>query len=291
MSIDLHIHSTFSDGSMTPAELVRLARQSRLSAIAVTDHDTTDGIEEAMEAGRALGVTVISGVELSVKLGDINLHLLGYLFDSRQQDFLQALQRVQEGRLVRNGLILEALRRQGVSIQPSELMEVAGPGQCGRPHIAQLMIAKGAVKTLDEAFERYLGQGGSAYVPRFIYSAGDAIALIHRAGGLAVLAHPQLLEKTGQNFPGVIAELHRLGLDGVEVYYPSHSRQFRKMLQRLTEKHGLLKTGGSDYHGAIRPGTTLAGGKGCFVSDQLLVEMLARLAAERNIQATEPTIQ
>ena len=287
MSIDLHIHSTFSDGSMTPTELVRLARQRRLSAIAITDHDTTDGVDEATEAGRGAGLTVLSGVELSVKLESTTLHLLGYLFDHRQPEFLQALQSLQEGRLTRNRRILEALRQQGIEIELDELLEIAGPGQSGRPHIARLLIGKGVVRTMDEAFDVFLGQGGSAYVPRFIYSAAEAISLIHRAGGLAVLAHPQQLEKSGGNISRIVTTLHRQRLDGIEVYYPTHSRQFRKTLLRLAQQHDLLRTGGSDYHGAIRPGTTLAGGRNCAVPDQLLAEMYERLARRRETLATE----
>lgn len=273
---------------MTPAELVRLARQRRLSAIAITDHDTTAGTDLAVEAGNRLGLTVVPGIELSVKHDNINLHLLGYYIDHRQPDFLQALHQLQDGRLTRNRRILEVLRQQGVAIELSELLEVSGPGQSGRPHIAQLLIKRGVVKTMDEAFAVFLGQGGSAYVPRFIFSSAEAIALIHRAGGLAVLAHPQQLEKMAGNFARTIAELHRQGLDGLEVHYPTHSRPFRKLLQRLVDKHDLLKTGGSDYHGTIRPGTTLAGGKNCVVPDQLLVEMTARWArrsGEKNVPA------
>ncbi len=281
MSIDLHIHSTFSDGSMTPTEIVQLARQRRLSAVAITDHDTTDGVDEAMEAGRELELTVIAGVELSVKLGTNTLHLLGYLFDHRQPGFLEALHCLQEGRLKRNCQILEALRLQGIAIELDELLKIAGPGQSGRPHIAQILIGKGVVRSMDEAFEIFLGEGGSAYVPRFIFPAAEAISLIHSAGGLAVLAHPQQLEKSGGNLTRIVSDLHRQGLDGIEVYYPTHSRQFRKMLMRLAQKHDLLRTGGSDYHGAIRPGTTLAGGRNCAVPDQLLAEMQARLDRQR----------
>jgi len=287
MSIDLHIHSTFSDGSMTPTELVHLARHRKLSAIAITDHDTTDGIDEAIEAGSRLGLAVIPGIELSVKHGSINLHLLGYFFDHKQPEFLQALHKLQEGRLTRNRRILEILRQQGVDIELAELLKVAGPGQSGRPHIAQLLIGKGVVKTMDEAFAIFLRPGDSAYVTRVIFTGAEAIALIHQAGGLAVLAHPQQLEKSTGNFARIIADLHSQGLDGIEVYYPTHSRQFRKLLQRLVEKHDLLKTGGSDYHGAIRPGTTLAGGKNCVVPDLLLVEMTERAKNFSPLRFTE----
>lgn len=287
MSIDLHIHSSFSDGSMTPTELVRYARRKGLSAIAITDHDTIDGIDEACEAGGRLGVTVISGIELSVKYCSLTLHLLGYLFEHEQPEFLQALHSLQDGRLERNQKILGNLRRQGIEVQLQELLRISGPGQSGRPHIAKLLIGKGVVRTMDEAFEKYLGQGGSAYVPRFVFPAAEAISLIHKAGGLAVLAHPQQLEKSGGNFPEVIADLCGQGLDGIEVYYPTHSRQFRKMLLRLTQKFDLLATGGSDYHGTIRPGTTLAGGKNCSVPDALLILMEQRIADKRHLFKTD----
>lgn len=287
MSIDLHIHSSFSDGSMTPAEIVQMARQRKLSAIAITDHDTTEGVDEAIEAGSREGLTVVSGIELSVKFGAATLHLLGYLLDHRHPDFLQALHSLQEGRLTRNRRILDALRQQGIPIELDELLRTAGHGQSGRPHIAQILIDKGVVRSMDEAFACFLGEGGSAYVPRFIFPAVEAISLIHRAGGLAVLAHPQQLGRSGGNFARIIADLHRQGLDGVEVYYPTHSRQFRKALLRLAQQHDLLRTGGSDFHGAIRPGTTMAGGKSCHVPDQLLVEMHERLARLQKMPISE----
>ena len=261
---------------MTPTELVKYAHKRGLSAISITDHDAIDGINEAVDAGEEVGVAIVPGIELSVKHCDLTLHILGYYFNHEQNDFLQALRRLQDGRLERNQEILKILSRLGVNIHPDELAEVSGQGQTGRPHIAQLLIRKGAVRTMDEAFDKYLGQRGAAYVPRFVFPAGDAIALIHNAGGLAVLAHPQQLEKTGENFPKVIESLCHQGLDGIEVYYPTHSRQFRKMLLRFVKKHDLIITGGSDYHGNIRPGSTLAGGKKCSVPANLLQEMAKR---------------
>lgn len=281
MSIDLHIHSTFSDGSMTPTQLVQYARKKGLSAIAITDHDAIDGIDEASDAGKRLGVSVAPGIEFSVEQCGLTLHLLGYLFDHKQPDFLEALRKLQEGRVERNQKILNILRLQGIAIQFSELLRVSGQGQSGRPHIAQLLIRKGVVNSMDEAFNKYLGQGRSAYVPRFVFPAAEAISLIHKAGGLAVLAHPQQLEKMGGNFSEVIAELSRQGLDGIEVYYPTHSRQYRKILLNIANKLDLLATGGSDYHGAIRPGSTLAGGRNCSVPDDLLIRMVQRLETSR----------
>jgi 3',5'-nucleoside bisphosphate phosphatase len=277
MIIDLHIHSTFSDGSMSPTELVEYAYRQGLAAISITDHDTIDGIKEAACAGKRLGVEVVEGLELSIKHRGKELHLLGYLFKTDENALHLALQRLQAARLDRNSRILTKLDDLGVKIELSDLEKVSGHGQCGRPHIAQLLIQKGVVKNMDEAFEKYLASGGSAYAQRQVLQAGEAIAMIKNAGGLAVLAHPQQLEKSGQDVGTLIGVLRAEGLDGVEVYYPTHSRHFKKKLIALAKKHDLLITGGSDYHGSIRPGTTLAGGKNCSVSIQLLEEMKQRL--------------
>jgi predicted metal-dependent phosphoesterase TrpH len=282
MSIDLHTHSTSSDGTMTPAELVKYAHKKGLAAIAITDHDTIDGIAEAIDVGSVLGIEVVPGIELSVKYFGHNVHLLGYLFDRQQEELLVALELLQAGRIERNKKIVAKLNSLGLAIQFSELKRSAGPGQNGRPHIAKLMIQKGFVRTMDEAFEKYLGQGGLAYVSRFAYCVEDAIALIRNAGGIAVLAHPFQLDKAVENLPDDLHQLRDMGLDGIEVYYPTHSRQFKKRLIALAEKNSLLLTGGSDYHGSIRPGTTLAGGKNVSVPSELLVKMKDRVEQNRN---------
>jgi predicted metal-dependent phosphoesterase TrpH len=283
MSIDLHTHSTTSDGTMSPADLVKYAHKKGLSAIAITDHDTIDGIDEGVATGNILGLEVVPGIELSVKYGDHNVHLLGYLFDWQHKDLHVGLTQLQAGRFERNKKIIAKLNMLGLTIQFSELKKSAGPGQNGRPHIARLMIQKGFVRTMDEAFEKYLGHGGLAYVSRFVYGVRDAIALIKNAGGVAVLAHPFQLDKVVDNFANELYQLRAMGLDGIEVYYPTHSRQFRKRLISLAEKHSLLLTGGSDYHGSIRPGTTLAGGKNVSVPSELLVKMKERVEQNRNI--------
>lgn len=287
MLIDLHIHSSFSDGSMSPSELVTYASRQGLAAIAITDHDTIDGIEEATCAGKRLGVEVIEGLELSIKHREKEVHLLGYLFRTEENALLLALQRLQAARLERNHNILAKLYDLGVKIEMPDLEKISGHGQCGRPHIAQLLIQKGVVKNMDEAFERYLARDGLAYVPRHVLQADEAIAMIKNAGGLAVLAHPQQIEKSGEDVSAAIASLHAKGLDGIEVYYPTHSRRFRKKLLAIAKKHNLLLTGGSDYHGSIRPGTTLAGGKNCSVAKQLLDEMKQRLGKKSVPSSTE----
>lgn len=283
MSIDLHAHSTTSDGTMSPAELVKYAHKKGLSAIAITDHDTIDGIAEAVAVGNILGVEVVPGIELSVKYSDLNVHLLGYLFDCQNRELQVALHQVQAGRIERNKRIIANLNSLGFAIPFSELQKSAGSGQNGRPHIARLMLEKGFVRTMDEAFEKYLGHGGLAYVTRFVFGLKEAIALIKNAGGVAVLAHPLQLDKLVDNLPQVLHQMRDMGLDGIEVYYPNHSRQFRKRLIIIAEEHCLLMTGGSDYHGAIRPGTTLAGGKNVSVPAQLLIKMKQRVAENRDI--------
>ncbi len=287
MSIDLHIHSTFSDGSMSPTELVQYAQQRGLAAISLTDHDTIEGIEEAMRVGNQLGVEVVPGLELSIKHGDCAVHLLGYFFRPSDEALSLALQRLQSGRLERNKVILANLNRLGVDIHLQELEKKSGHGQSGRPHIAQILMQKGVVKNMDEAFHRYLAKGGLAYAPRYELQADEAIAMIANAGGLAVLAHPQQIEKSGEDVNVVLGKLRTAGLAGVEVYYPTHSRQFKKKLQTMAKKLDLLITGGSDYHGAIRPGTTLAGGRNCSVPKHLLETMKRHLENNQLLVSTE----
>lgn len=270
MSIDLHIHTTASDGSHTPTEIVRLAARKGLKAIAITDHDTIDGIDEAVSEGKKVGLEVLGGLELSVKLSEVNIHLLGYLFDKGDNQLLAALGEIQDARQKRNQQILKELQSLDFPIESTELQRISTSGQTGRPHIAKLLINKKVVATMDEAFEKYLGQGAVAYVPRKIYDVEDAIQIIKNAGGVAVVAHPFQIEKSGEDTLQILEKLITLGLDGVEVYYPNHSKSFKKQLLSYAKKRSLLVTGGSDYHGDIRPGTSLAGGKNVSVPYELL---------------------
>jgi len=285
MSIDLHIHSTSSDGTMSPADLVKYAYQKGLSAIAITDHDTIAGVDEAVAAGSALGIEVVPGIELSAKYTEHNVHLLGYLFDYQNKDLLVSLGRLQTGRLERNKKIIAKLNALGLVFDSRDLLQSAGEGQKGRPHIARLMIESGYVQNMDHAFEKYLGKGGLAYTARLVYDARDVIALIKNAGGVVVLAHPLQLDKSVDDFNQALHRLCDMGLDGIEVYYPNHSRQFKKRLVALADKYSLLMTGGSDFHGSIRPGTTLAGGKNVSVPAQLLVKMKERVKEVQKINS------
>lgn len=277
MSIDLHIHSSYSDGSLSPDELVRLAHKKGLKAISLTDHDSVEGVEEAVHLGKGLGLEVVSGLELSVGYGQITVHLLGYGVDIWNNELFDALALVQKVRTVRNHGIVKKLNDLGIAITLEEVEALRVQGLTGRPHFAKLMVKKGVVRTIDEAFSRYLAFGAVAYVKREVLTIEEAIRKIHRAGGLAVLAHPSQVVKRGYNIEKVTRELVALELDGLEVYYPSHTRSFRKQLLSLVDKYNLIATGGSDYHGDIRPGTTLAGGSNVHVPLSVLTKLQTAL--------------
>lgn len=273
MSIDLHIHSLFSDGTYTPTEIVRLARQRGLVAISITDHDTLSGTEEAIEAAGEYGIEVVSGIELSVYHNDIQMHILGYFLDHNDIILNDKIRKLQIARNERNIKIIEKLNDLGVMISYDEVAAVSKVGQTGRPHIAKILHKKGLVKNFNEAFDNYLRKDAPAYVPRFVYSAEEAINMISNAGGFSVLAHPTQIDPTFTRLPEIVDELVKLGLDGLELYYPTHSGKIRKRIRKLTKKHDLLFTGGSDYHGEIRPGTSLAGGINVYVPLELLDKM------------------
>ena len=252
--IDLHIHSTYSDGVLKPAELVDLAKSQGLSAISITDHDTADGAGEAIQRGLEKGIEVISGIEISSWHGDTSMHILGYLFRSDDERFNSRLQLLQQGRETRNIRIIENLNKLGITVELEELLHYSEYGQTGRPHIARLLVDKGIAKTVDLAFKYYLGRGAAAYAERFRFSARDAIAMIREAGGVAVLAHPSSLDPSLRSTPSLLKDLHKVGLNGVEVYYPSHSSKAVKALLKMAGDIGLLITGGSDFHGPERSG-------------------------------------
>lgn len=271
--IDLHLHSTFSDGTYSPEELVRMASEAGLKAVSVTDHDTVDGTGEAMSAGNKYGVRVISGVELSVFLDDFHFHLLGYNFDWRNQQLGEKLRLLQESRNRRNVEIIRKLQGLGISVTEDELREISTGGQTGRPHIARLLVAKNLVRDIDQAFELYLRKGKPGYARRLVYHVAEAISIIHQSGGGAVLAHPSQISRSVPLLDELLTLLKSKGLDGIETYYPTQQGSFLKKLRRLAAAHGLFETGGSDYHGTIRPDKTIAGTKGNVVPVELLEQM------------------
>jgi 3',5'-nucleoside bisphosphate phosphatase len=277
MSIDLHIHSIYSDGSQTPAELVRLAAGRRLSAISITDHDTMAGTVEALDTGEEQGVEVIPGLEISILHGDIYAHILGYGMERDDPDLIAGLSRIQKARDERNVKIIRKIVKLGIPITLEEVQGVSRVGQTGRPHIAKVLMAHGVVNNIIAAFENFLKKGAPAYVPRFVFDAEEAISMIKKAGGVAVLAHPIQIDQTLQSMPDLVAQLVGFGLDGIELFYPSQSANIRKKIRTIADRYKLIYTGGSDYHGDIRPGSHLAGGKNVVVPLTVLSALRGRI--------------
>lgn len=241
--VDLHVHSTASDGVLAPAQVVAAARSARLSAIALTDHDTMAGVDEAVAAGDAAGVRVIRGVELSAHDGPAEIHVLA-LHVSRPAPLESTLSAFRGARELRARKIVDSLNHLGVNADFESVMTEAAGGSVGRPHIARAMIRAGSVRDAREAFDRYLGAGRPAFVPKDRLEIRDAIALAHASGAIAIWAHP--------GFEGRRARLEPLvgmGLDGLEVRHPSHGGEDVKRLGALAEFFGLLSSGGSDWHG------------------------------------------
>lgn len=259
--VDLHTHSTASDGSLTPREVVTLARERGLTAVALTDHDTTDGLPEAIQTGADVGIEVIPGIEISAAYPDGTMHILGYFIDFRQSFFMQGIKVLKQARAERNPRIVEKLNRLGLPLSMAQVRRFSGGDQIGRPHIAQALVAQGYVKDAQEAFDRYLRQGGPAYVAKFRLPPAEAIGLIRGAGGIPVLAHPFTLGLTSlAALKRLLQQLQELGLAGLEVYYPEHSPALQADYLRLAQDLGLLVTGGSDFHGAVKPEIELGRG-------------------------------
>jgi hypothetical protein len=264
LTCDLHTHSTASDGTDTPRNLPLLVKQAGLAAFALTDHDTTAGLEEARKAAEELGIGFIPGVELSADPDVFNtgesigtLHLLGYAIAPRNKGLLDLCEQLRKVRAQRNPAILAKLNGLGVRITVDEVIAAATLEQStgdqaviGRPHIARVLIEKGYVRTMHEAFQKYLGMQGAAYVRKDRLKAQRAIDAIHQAGGVAVLAHPVQLKLDEESLEHTLAALVDLGLDGIEVLHSDHEPVDVERFTTLAERFNLLTTGGSDYHGS-----------------------------------------
>jgi predicted metal-dependent phosphoesterase TrpH len=245
MRIDLHMHSTYSDGLNPPAVLIRIALEKRLGAISLTDHDCLDGVGEAIEAGRAAGIEVLSGVELSCEFEGRDLHILGYGVDPDHREFQEMLRRFRETRHNRGLQIIEKLNALGLAVDPDDVVRKSGEGALGRPHIAAVLVDKGIVSTPAEAFEKYIAEGGPAYVPKYKMTPSEAIRYIRTAGGLAFIAHPGIFLENDEELYTLLAE----GFDGIEVHHPKHTPDIARRLGAIAQAQGLLTSGGSDFHG------------------------------------------
>lgn len=242
--VDLHTHSTASDGTLPPAEVIRAAEQCGLAAIALTDHDTVDGVRAAREAGALSGIRVISGVELSASDGEREVHLLA-LHVSRLDALENHLLALRASRHTRAGRIVEKLNSLGIPLTLDEVLQESNGGAVGRPHVARVLIARGVVPDFRDAFVRYLGANGSAFVPKEKLSVEDAIGIAHEAGAIAVWAHPGDGGRRER-----LEILVAAGLDGIEIRHPSHSAEDIKRLRALADFFNLLPSGGSDWHGS-----------------------------------------
>ncbi len=248
---DLHIHTHFSDGTSSPQEVVNEAVAAGLSCISITDHDTIDGVAPTCAIAQSLNLEIIAGIELSSEISGKDIHILGYLMDSHDSVFQEQLKKMQNIRKERIKLMIEKLKAHGIgNIVASEVFALTQSHSVGRPHLAAILKQKGWVASIPEAFDKYIAEGRSAYVAKFKQSPQEAIALIRRAGGVAVLAHPMV-----NNRDEIIPSLVEAGLQGIEVYYPNCSQTITKFYEGIAKKYNLVTTGGCDGHGKARPNT------------------------------------
>lgn len=248
--VDFHSHTVHSDGTLTAAQLVELAKQKGIKALALTDHDTTSGLEEAMAAGERLGVELIPGIEISVVYDPGTMHILGYFIDHRAEKLQKAIRRLQEDRNERNPQIVTKLNALGMNITLEEVEQESGGGQVGRPHFARVLVKRGYVRDFEEAFEKYLSKNAPAYVDKRRVSPEDGIRMIREAGGIAVLAHPKLLRaRRPREFDEVLDRLVASGLGGIEAYSSCQNEQEARQFRAAGEARHIFVTGGSDFHG------------------------------------------
>jgi predicted metal-dependent phosphoesterase TrpH len=280
--VDLHIHTTVSDGRYSPAEIVQKAAEAGLKIIAITDHDSVGGVASALEAARDFPpLKVIPGVEISTDVPQGEVHMLGYFIDYNNKELLTRLEAMRNSRKNRAQQMIARLDDLGLAIEWRRVQEIAGSGTVGRPHIAQALLEKGYIASLKEAFNKYIGWGGPAYVRREKMAPQEAVELILRASGLPVLAHPL----TVSDHETLIAELVPDGLAGIEAYYGEFTAEEISKLVSLADKHGLIATGGSDYHGLDDNAETMLGGADVPME---AVEKLISLAEQRMLRTANP---
>ena len=270
---DLHTHSTFSDGTNSITQNIRLALERGLEGIGITDHDTTDGFDEARAAAEGTGLEVVPGIEFSAEYEGASLHILAYWIDPTRQGLREELKRLTDTRFRRGELMVEKLQELGYDISFDRVRQIAGDDLIARPHVAQAMVEAGIVQVEKEAFDRFISDGGIAYVPKHALDPSDALTLIRDAGGACVLAHPGMWKGSGSVPDGLIEQMAGGGMAGLEVDHPDHDDQQRARYRAMAESLGLVPTGASDCHGA-RYGYRLAC---CTTPAELVRELQARV--------------
>ena len=279
-TVDLHLHTTASDGRLSPTELMNLLGERGLRIVSITDHDSTEGLTEAYEAKRQIpNLELIPGIELSADAGDSEIHVLGYFLDWKNLDFQRVLAGFRQGRIGRGQAMVERLEELGLPVAWERVLHFAGDGAVGRPHIALAMVERGYVPGVREAFDLYLGREGPAYVERQKLSPEDAVRMISGVGGAAVMAHPSYVN----NLESHLMRMKDAGLAGMEVYYSNYSPKLVGQLREIAKRFDLLTCGGSDYHALGREDETLPGHTGP------PEEVVEALYARRPSGAASPT--
>lgn len=280
--IDLHVHTTASDGTCTPEEVVERARAAGLTAVAITDHDTMAGVAPAIAAGDRLGVEVIPGIEISADYQDEDTHVLGYGLDPGAPALRRVLDWVREDRRQRNEKVAALMRRDGISVS-LEALEAEHPGgTIGRPHFARVLVEQGRAASVSDAFARYLNPGKRYYLSRSYLPMAEAVEIIRRCGGVAVLAHPLQYGYSRAQLRALAAYAAGLGVAGMEIYYTGYGPKDRAGLLGLAEEFGLFATGGSDFHGKNKPDIALGAGRGALsVPASCLTELKRRIEEAR----------
>jgi len=275
--IDLHSHSSCSDGSDTPEEVVELAAAAGCSALALTDHDGLEGVAAASARAEELGIELVPGCEVSSAFSPGSMHVLCYFIDAGSQPLASELARLRDDRALRNERLLARLAELGMPVSPAELDEEAAGGIAGRPHVAALLVRKGFADSPEDAFNRFLGKGAAAYVSKARLEPHDVIDLVAASGGVSVVAHPLSLGLEPAELESTLAGLADAGLGGVECYYGRYEPEVRAELVALARRYGLVPTGGSDYHGRYKPDLRLGVGTGDLaVPEAVLDELRAR---------------
>ncbi|MFV0464766.1 MAG: PHP domain-containing protein [Lachnospiraceae bacterium] len=281
--VDLHVHSSESDGTFTPRALAKEAFKQGLSAFALTDHDTVNGIAQARDAASEHGIKLISGIELSTNYQNIEVHILGLFVDETNQEFLNQIHRFRQSRYVRNEKMYSLLREKGFPITEADVRDMFPDSVLTRAHIARYLYEKKYISTISEAFDRYIGEGKSCFVPRDKITPADAIRMIHRVNGIAILAHPIKYHLTKSNLDGLVSYCSLSGLDGIEAIYSTYQTSDEHDIRKLARKYSLAISGGSDFHGFNKPEITMGHGLGHLYIPFSVLDNLCNIAKSRRL--------